>query len=53
MLSTALLLSQQGIDEVFMHWPFCYRQLQVLYNKEELPLTELCGAAACDLHPFK
>ncbi len=26
---------------------------QVLYNKEELPLTELCGTPACDLQLFK
>ena len=46
MLSTALVLNQQVVS-----WRLC--QLQVLYNKEELPLTELCGAPACDLQLFK
>ena len=27
--------------------------MQVLYNQEALPLTELCGSPACDLKRFK
>lgn len=26
---------------------------QVLYNRAQLPLTELCGGATCDLQLFK